>query len=58
MRESLVDDIKGGAFTQEWRQEQASGSETLAKLKDEVTHNAMSEAEEEVIHLMQRANKL
>lgn len=58
MREILVDDIKGGAFTQEWRREQASGCKTLAKLKEEALHNAMSEAEEEVIRLMQRANRL
>ncbi len=58
MREILVDDIKGGAFTQEWRQEQAGGSKTLARLKEEALQNAMSEAEEEVIPLMQRANRL
>jgi ketol-acid reductoisomerase len=54
MRESLVNDIQGGAFTQEWRREQASGSKTLAKLKEEALNSAMNEAEEEVIHLMQR----
>ena len=58
MRQSLVEDIQGGAFTEEWRQEQASGSETLAKLKAQAQHNAMSKAEKEVIDLMQRANKL
>jgi len=49
---------KGGAFTEEWRQEQASGSQTLIKLREETLHSAMSAAEEEVIRLMQRANKL
>ena len=53
MRASLVNDIQGGAFVEEWRQEQASGSETLAKLKEESLHNPMSAAEEEVIRLMQ-----
>ena len=52
MREILVNDIKGGAFTEEWRREQASGSKTLAKLKEEALHSGMSEAEEEVIRLM------
>jgi len=54
MRESLVNDIQGGAFTEEWRREQAGGSKTLAKLKEEALNSPMSEAEEEVIHLMQR----
>jgi ketol-acid reductoisomerase len=53
MRESLVHDIKGGAFTKEWRREQASGSKTLAALKAEALSGAMSEAEAEVIRLMQ-----
>lgn len=58
MREILVHDIKGGAFTEEWRREQASGSKTLAKLKAKALNNAMSAAEETVIGLMQGANSL
>jgi ketol-acid reductoisomerase len=58
MREILVNDIKGGAFTREWSQEQATGSQSLAKLREEALHNGMSAAEEAVIHLMQRANRL
>ena len=33
MRNSLVNDIQGGAFAQEWSQEQAAGSKTLAELR-------------------------
>ena len=58
MREILVNDIKGGAFIEEWRREQASGSKTLTNLKEDALHNKMSEAEEEVIRLMQSANRL
>jgi ketol-acid reductoisomerase len=53
MRGSLVNDIKGGEFVQEWSREQATGSQTLARLKDEASHSAMSQAEETVLQLMQ-----
>ena len=56
MRQTLVQDIKGGAFVQEWSQEQASGARKLARLKEEVLGNAMSRAEEAVIALVQRAH--
>ena len=58
MRESLVNDIKGAAFVQEWSQEQAAGSKTLAKLRDKALQNTMSQAEEVVIPLVQRAHAL
>lgn len=58
MREILVNDIKGGAFTEEWRQEQASGSQSLARFRAQALQNPMSEAEEGVIDLMQHANRL
>jgi ketol-acid reductoisomerase len=58
MRESLVNDIKGTAFVQEWSQEQAAGSKTLAELRDKALQNAMSQAEEAVIPLVQRAHAL
>ena len=58
MREILVDDIKGGAFVREWSQEQATGAETLARLREEALSNDMSRAEEEVIPLVQRAHSL
>ena len=58
MREILVNDIKGGAFAQEWSQEQATGSKTLAELKEAALNNAMSQAEEAVIPLVQRAHAL
>ena len=58
MRESLVNDIKGGAFVREWSQEQATGSRTLAKLRDEALENPMSRAEAGVIPLVQQAHAL
>jgi ketol-acid reductoisomerase len=58
MRESLVNDIKDAAFVQEWSQEQAAGSKTLVKLRDRALQNAMSQAEEAVIPLVQRAHAL
>lgn len=58
MRECLVNDIKGGAFVQEWTQEQAAGSATLAQLKEAAVNNAMSRAEAEVIPAVQRAHSL
>lgn len=58
MRESLVKDIKGGAFVEEWSREQAAGSTLLAKLKEAALSNAMSRAEEAVIALVQRAHTL
>lgn len=53
MRDSLVNDIKGGAFVQEWSREQATGSQTLTRLKEKAFHSAMSQAEETVLPLMQ-----
>lgn len=58
MRENLVKDIKGGAFAQEWRREQAAGSQTLARLKEQALNSPMAQAEREVIELVQRAHRL
>ena len=58
MRQILVDDIKGGAFAREWSQEQAAGAATLNRLKEEALKSAMSQAEEGVIPLIQRAHAL
>ena len=58
MREILVDDIKGGAFAREWSQEQATGAETLTRLREEALSNDMSRAEEGVIPLVQRAHEV
>lgn len=54
MRESLVRDIKRGAFIEEWRREQARGSDALAELKAQALNSAMSQAEEEIIRLMRQ----
>jgi ketol-acid reductoisomerase len=56
MRESLVKDIKGGNFVEEWSREQASGSAMLAKLKEAALNSSISQAEEKVIPLVQRAH--
>ena len=55
MRDSLVNDIKGAAFVQEWSREQAAGAKELARLKEEAFRNAMSQAEGVVIPLMHRS---
>ena len=58
MRKNLVEDIKGGAFVKEWSDEQSAGSQVLAKVKKEVMNSPMSQAEDRVISLVQRAHKL
>jgi len=58
MEKNLVKDIKGGAFVDEWRQEQATGSKTLVKLKEAARNHPMSQAEETVIALVQQAHSL
>lgn len=58
MRDNLVKDIKQGAFVEEWRQEQATGSETLARLKQQAFASAMAQAEEKIIPLVQQAHRL
>ncbi len=58
MREFLVKDIKGGAFAKEWSSEQAEGSKTLAKLKEEALISPMSQAEDKIIPLVQQAHSL
>ena len=58
MRGSVVDDIKGGAFVEEWSREQAEGSTLLGQLRQTALTNPMSRAEEEVISLVQQAHAL
>jgi ketol-acid reductoisomerase len=58
MREILVNDIKGGAFAQEWSAEQAAGSKLLDELKREAMNNAMSQAEANVIPIVRQAHAL
>jgi ketol-acid reductoisomerase len=55
MRYNLLNDIKGGAFVQEWSSEQSAGSQSLAKLKEQALDNPMSRAEKEVISLMRQS---
>ena len=58
MRRSVVNDIKGGAFIKEWSQEQAEGSTVLEQLRQTALANPMSQAEDEVIPLVQQAHRL
>jgi ketol-acid reductoisomerase len=58
MRELITRDIKGGAFAKEWSSEQAEGSKTLAKLKEEALKSPMSQAEDKIIPLVQQAHAL
>ena len=51
MRHNLLNDIKGGAFVEEWSCEQAGGSSTLAELKERALNSPMSTAEKELINL-------
>ena len=54
MRQSLVGDIKEGAFAREWSQEQSGGAAVLADLKKRALENAMSRAEDEVLPFVQQ----
>ena len=58
MRELVEKDIKEGAFAREWKQEQAAGSQTLAKLKKQALNKPMAQAETQVISLVQQAHSL
>ncbi|MDE0430617.1 MAG: ketol-acid reductoisomerase [Caldilineaceae bacterium] len=58
MRNSVVDDIKGGAFVEEWSREQAEGSTELEKMRQTALGNPMSEAEKGIISLVQQAHGL
>jgi ketol-acid reductoisomerase len=58
MRRNLVEDIKGGAFVEEWSDEQSAGSGVLAAAKEAALNNPMSQAEARIIPLVQQAHKL
>lgn len=58
MRNSVVNDIKGGAFVKEWSREQAEGSTELEKMRQTALGNPMSEAEKGIISLVQQAHGL
>jgi len=53
-RESLRNDIKGGAFVREWSSEQAGGAARLEELRQRVLQHPMSLAEDHVIAAVQR----
>jgi ketol-acid reductoisomerase len=57
-RAILRDDIKGGAFVQEWSQEQAGGSAKLNALMEKALAHAMSVAETETIRQIQDAHAM
>ncbi len=52
-REILREDVKGGAFVQEWSQEQATGGPRLQELTRQALEHPMSQAEAKVIAAMQ-----
>ncbi len=56
-RDLLERDIKGGAFVDEWSSEQASGSETLAGLKEKAFASELSRVMDEVIPVVLRAHE-
>jgi ketol-acid reductoisomerase len=58
MKRSLENDIQGGAFVDEWRQEQAAGATTLARLRQQAPPGQMSQAEDIVISLVQKAHSI
>ena len=53
-REILRDDIKGGAFVQEWSSEQAGGAVRLEALRQRALQHPMSQAEDGVIAAVQQ----
>ncbi len=55
-RELLERDIKGGAFAQEWSEEQAGGSETLEQLKTEALESQLSTVMDVVLPLVRQAH--
>ena len=57
-RAILRDNIKGGAFVGEWRQEQRGGSARLHALMEKAIAHPMSVAEVEVIRQIQEAHTL
>jgi ketol-acid reductoisomerase len=57
-RESLLRDIKGGAFAVEWSQEQARGSQKLEELRRRALSHAMSAAEANIIPQIVAAHSL
>ena len=58
MREILLKDIKEGQFVDEWTHEQATGAETLKRLRAEKLKNTMSRAEDEIIPIVREAHSL
>ena len=57
-RALLAKDIKQGAFVQEWRQEQSTGSKRLEDLKQRALAHPMSLAEKEVIGQIRAAHAI
>ncbi|MCA9062501.1 MAG: hypothetical protein KDA96_05565, partial [Planctomycetaceae bacterium] len=57
-RELFMKDIRNGAFVREWTQEQATGSRTLAALRDDALSHLMSRTEPDVIRAVQGAHVL
>lgn len=56
-REILANDVKGGAFVQEWSREQAAGGARLQELTRRALEHPMSLAEEQVIAAVQAVHR-
>jgi ketol-acid reductoisomerase len=57
-RELFLRDVRGGAFVQEWSNEQSQGSERLETLRRQALEHPMSRTELEVIAAVQAAHSL
>ncbi len=56
-RKNLYDDVKGGAFVQEWSREQAAGGARLQELTQRALKHPMSLAEDNVIAAMRAVHE-
>lgn len=56
-RHFFVDDIKGGAFVEEWSKNHATASKRLAELREKMLRHPMSLAEDHVIEMVQGVQK-
>lgn len=57
-REFFLRDVREGRFVREWSQEQASGAQKLAELRQKALAHPMSRAEVDVIRMVQSAHSL
>jgi ketol-acid reductoisomerase len=56
-RHNFVNDIKGGAFVEEWTRNHAAASQRLSELREKMLHHPMSIKEDRVIQMIQNAQQ-